>query len=266
MLLALAGCGGGGGDAPADTSTPSAVTPTPVSPSASEPTTPTPATPTTPATPVASELFPLNTGDSWVYDLTSGEVTTDSGLTRSVASGPDASGNVTVTQVEGSTTTSEQYTRTDAGVLWRDPGHVSAYLPGLAADWPSWLLWSSSAMATGDTRTVDKSGDAGIDYDGDGKSEAYVLSAVQTYRGRATLTVLGQATEVSQYTNAYRIDITLSQTGMKYTVSATENVSLAAGLGVVQSDLTEVGLTGAVTKQQRLTLRSARVAGVDHSR
>lgn len=262
--LMTAGCGGGGGggasEAKASASSSSALNADPVATSLD-------AYPVNTATdsvnPAAEGYYPLNQGDSWVYDDTVGSDTTVGGLTRSVVSGPNTDGHVVLQEQEDKSTGTEHYTVSSAGVAQDDPLEVASVLPGLYQGFPSWILLPNEQQRTGETRTSDASGDTGADLDNDGKTDGYLLHTEAVFKGIKTINVLGSPTQVAHFVFTMVLELKYSTDGSTRKLTIVQSDAYAKGLGLVQTERVVVQ-DGKETARQLLVLRAAKVGGVDH--
>lgn len=261
-LLMAAGCGGGGGDSTSgaptggtDTLTAAAVTTSldayPANTSGVS------------VSLASSGYFPFNQGDSWVFDNTSAGSTTVGGITRMVVSGPDGDGHVLLQELEGPYASVERYTVVPAGITEVDPLDAYSAAPGMYQDFPSWTLYSDVVQKPGIVRTLDRAGSTQADFDGDGKMDTYRLHADQVFKGFKTITVLGQPTQVAHFVVTYVLEFRYTSDNSTSKFTLVQSEAFASGLGLVATERVVVR-DGVELSRQRLALRAAHVAGVDH--
>ncbi|HSN31293.1 MAG TPA: hypothetical protein VLU41_01305 [Ideonella sp.] len=208
----------------------------------------------------ALDLFPLDAGDDWTYDLFFGAQAGGT-VTRKIVAGPDANGWFTLRESGATQSTDVFYRQTSEGIEQFDPLGAQQSMPGAYRALPAIVQYPMPFYAPGGVRRVVRQGDALADLDGDGFGDAFRVEITQVFRGFEAQDVLGQPAQVAHFSTALAFTIFLSASGSSYTTTTTEEGYLASGLGLVRADRAATGSDGAViVEPYTLTLRDAAIA------
>ena len=193
----------------------------------------------------ALDLFPLDAGDTWHYDLFAGAQAGGS-VARAIVAGPDANGWFTLR--EGGATQADDIVlrQTSEGIEQFDPLGAQRSMPGAYQALPTVLVYPMPFYAPGGVRRVVRQGDVLADLDGDGWGDAFRVEITQVFRGFEVQDVLGQPAQVAHFSNALAFTLFYSRSGGSYTTTSTEEAWLASGLGPVRLDRAATGSDGAV--------------------
>ena len=205
------------------------------------------------------DYFPLNAGDSWVFSSSEGST-----LTRRVANAA-ADGKRDLEETDSVTGLVSQltYSLGPDGVVVHDPAGAKDELPELYRVLPSLIEYPALFYPVDGVRRIVRQGNAGVDLDGDGKSDFYRFSFEQIFKGFKSRTVMGRTVNTAHYSSTATATVQLTS-GAKpsRTVIAQEETYLAAGVGPVYVERSAKRSTGEWSvAPHTLTLQSGVVGG-----
>ncbi|WP_130360572.1 YncE family protein [Pigmentiphaga kullae] len=205
------------------------------------------------------DYFPLNAGDSWVFSSSEGST-----LTRRVTNAAaDGKRDLEETDSVAGLVSQLTYSLSADGVVVHDPAGAKDDLPELYRVLPSLIEYPVPFYPVDGVRRIVRQGNAGVDLDGDGKSDFYRFSFEQVFKGFKGRTVMGRTVNTAHYSSTATATVQLTG-GVKpaHTVVAQEEVYLAAGVGPVYMERSAKRETGEwKVAPHTLTLQSAVVGG-----
>jgi hypothetical protein len=206
------------------------------------------------------DLFPLDPGDSWLYDRV--ERGNSAGtVTRAIVADPYADGFFTLREIGAGNTTDIVYRMGAQGIEQFDPLGAQQVMPGAYEALPIIVQYPMPFYAQGGVRRIVRQGDALADLDGDGFGDAFRVEITQVFQGFEQQDVFGQPAQVAHFSNALAFTVVTSRGGGAYTTTTTEEAWLASGLGLVRADRAATGSDGAViVAPYTLLLRDAHIA------
>jgi hypothetical protein len=180
--------------------------------------------------------FPMATGDVWNYDVTQGSTTTPNGLTRNVAFGPDADGNIVLNEVGLGQSGSTSYRKTAQGIVVVDP--LAGVAPPSVRQFVGDLLEIAEPFyAAGSVLESIRQGSWDTDLDGDGHPEGFRLECRRELIGFDTLSLpRGTAEAVHLRTVIVFTLYPSSPNRRDVSSTATEDTWWAPNIGLVRAE------------------------------
>ncbi len=259
LLVALAACGGGGGGDAGGGDIP----PVDDSPRTPLPTLSRDDTPTAARLAVGPDDYLPQLSSEATFDrLDANGNRVGSNTLRLLWLGRDT---LQVTEAEdGQGEATSEMRRSAAG--WVRPSIPGSQLPpAVEAVIGSLLLLPSPFHAIGTTRVQYRSGNYGVDLDGDGISESFEFEYRQTMVGEETLTLQGVSVQALHIRDALLLTVVPSRRSQpQLQATATSDVWLAKGLGYLREQVSSVGSGGVdVFPPYTLALASLRIGGAN---